>query len=69
MPKKMADLADWIRRVSPGFGRLWTVYSLQAGYAAMAADEARENEAKEWVEGLPGDGFGDPGRRGTKACR
>jgi hypothetical protein len=69
MPKKMAVLADWIRRVSPSFGRLWTVYSLKPGYAAMAADEAREHEAKEWVEGLPEDAFGDPRRRGTKACR
>ena len=65
----MAVLADLIRRVSSGFGRLWTVYSLEAGYAAMAADEAREHEAKEWVEGLSGDGFGDSGRRGTKTCR
>lgn len=28
---------------------------LAAGYAAMAADEAREREAHEWAEGLVGD--------------
>ena len=28
---------------------------LAAGYKAMAADEAREREAEEWVEGLTGD--------------
>jgi hypothetical protein len=69
MPEKMAVLAGWIRRVSRTFGRLWTVYSLKAGYAAMAANEAREHEAEEWVEGLLEDAFGDPRRCGTKACR
>lgn len=29
--------------------------NLAAGYAAMAADEEREREAEEWVEGLVGD--------------
>jgi hypothetical protein len=29
-----------------------TGQDLAAGYAAMAADEAREREAKEWIEGL-----------------
>jgi hypothetical protein len=29
-----------------------TGQSLAAGYAAMAADEAREREAKAWIEGL-----------------
>ncbi len=28
---------------------------LEAGYKAMAADEIREKEAKEWDEGLIGD--------------
>jgi predicted CopG family antitoxin len=30
------------------------------GYRAMAADEARENEALEWVENLTGDIGNDP---------
>jgi predicted CopG family antitoxin len=29
--------------------------SLEQAYAAMAADEARENEAMNWAEGLVGD--------------
>ena len=29
--------------------------NLAAGYAAMAADSAREREAEEWTEGLIGD--------------
>ncbi len=33
---------------------------LQEGYRAMAADEAREREAKEWVEGLVSDVADDP---------
>ena len=31
---------------------------LEAGYAAMAADEQREREAHEWTEGLIGDSLG-----------
>jgi hypothetical protein len=37
---------------------------LAAGYAAMAADEAREREAEEWIEGLVGDIAEEPQRRG-----
>jgi hypothetical protein len=37
---------------------------LQAGYAAMAADEAREREASAWAEGLLGDVAGEPRRHG-----
>lgn len=33
---------------------------IRAGYAAMAADEAYEREAKEWVEGLIGDVGDEP---------
>ncbi len=33
---------------------------LRAGYAAMAADEAREAEAMEWSEALIGDVADDP---------
>lgn len=36
---------------------------LTAGYAAMAADEAREAEADAWGESLIGDVAGKPGRR------
>jgi hypothetical protein len=38
--------------------------SLAAGYAAMAADEAREAEAEAWTEGLIGDVADEPARRG-----
>ncbi len=37
---------------------------LAAGYAAMAADEAREAEADAWSEGLIGDVADEPNRRG-----
>jgi hypothetical protein len=37
---------------------------LRAGYAAMAADEAREAEADEWSEGLIDDVADEPPRRG-----
>lgn len=37
---------------------------LAAGYAAMAADEAREAEAEAWAEGLIGDVADEPRRRG-----
>lgn len=36
---------------------------LSAGYAAMAADEAREAEAEAWAEGLLGDVADEPIRR------
>lgn len=36
---------------------------LSAGYAAMAADEARETEAEAWAEGLLGDVADEPIRR------
>lgn len=35
---------------------------LSAGYWAMAADEARESEAKGWSEGLVGDVSSEPRR-------
>ena len=38
--------------------------ALAAGYAAMAADEAREREAEAWTEGLIGDVAEEPIRRG-----
>jgi hypothetical protein len=37
--------------------------ALASGYAAMAADEAREAEAEAWTEGLLGDIARDPDRR------
>lgn len=36
---------------------------LSAGYAAMAADEARESEAEAWSNGLIPDVASEPGRR------
>ncbi len=33
---------------------------LAVGYAAMAADEMREREAEEWIEGLVGDVADEP---------
>jgi predicted CopG family antitoxin len=33
---------------------------LEEGYRTMAADEAREREAEEWIEGLVGDVADDP---------
>jgi hypothetical protein len=35
---------------------------LSAGYAAMAADEARESDAEAWSEGLVGDVASEPRR-------
>ena len=37
-----------------------TRLDLEAGYRAMAADEEREAEAHEWVEGVIGDLADDP---------
>ena len=37
--------------------------TLAAGYAAMAADEAREAEAEAWSEGLIADVADEPNRR------
>ena len=37
---------------------------LSQGYAAMAADEAREAEAQAWAEDLIGDVADEPARRG-----
>ena len=37
-----------------------TQADLAAGYAAMAADEAREREAEAWAEALIGDVADDP---------
>ena len=37
---------------------------LSQGYAAMAADEAREAEAQAWTEHLVGDVADEPTRRG-----
>ncbi len=36
--------------------------SLRAGYAAMAADAAREAEVQEWAEVFAGDGADEPER-------
>ncbi len=38
--------------------------NLRAGYAAMAADEARERDAQSWVEGLIADVAEEPKRHG-----
>jgi hypothetical protein len=38
--------------------------ALATGYAAMAADEAREAAAEIWTEGLTEDVADEPGRRG-----
>lgn len=43
---------------------LVTGQDLAAGYAAMAADEAREAEALAWSEGLVGDVACEPARGG-----
>ncbi len=43
---------------------LVTGQDLAAGYAAMAADEAREAEAFAWSEGLAGDVAHEPARGG-----
>ena len=37
-----------------------TALALEAGYAEMAADEAREAEALDWSEGLIGDVADEP---------
>ena len=37
---------------------------LRAGYAAMAADEAREREARAWSDGLVADVADEPRKRG-----
>ena len=37
---------------------------LRVGYAAMAADEARERDAEAWVEGLVADVADEPRRHG-----
>ncbi len=37
---------------------------LRAGYAAMAADESREQDAAVWVEGLVADVADEPRRHG-----
>jgi predicted CopG family antitoxin len=39
---------------------------LEAGYRAMAADEEREHEATEWIEGLIGDLADEPRRRSAR---
>ncbi len=38
-------------------------HNVCAGYAAMAADEARDSEAETWTEGLIGDVADEPSRR------
>jgi hypothetical protein len=40
-----------------------TLQDLAAGYAAMAADEAHEQEAEAWVEALIGDVADEPSGR------
>ena len=39
-------------------------HDLRAGYAAMAADEAREREADDWADGLIADVADEPRRHG-----
>ncbi len=47
---------DRISRFLDDLGRPHVVaQDVSAGYAAMAADEAREAEAEDWAEGLVGD--------------
>ena len=52
------------RRISRFLNDLARPHVLQRdladGYAAMAADEAREREADEWVEGIVGDIADEP---------
>ena len=79
MPKKLtitvdADVHDGLRTVivrrhiSRFLNNLARPYvvgqDLAAGYAAMAADEAREAEAEVWIESLIGDVADEPARRG-----
>jgi hypothetical protein len=79
MPKKLtitvdADVYDGLhtvigrRHISRFLNDLARPYvvgqDLVAGYAAMAADEAREAEAEAWIEGLVGDVADEPARRG-----
>jgi hypothetical protein len=45
---------------TPAIGRDWSLATeeeLVRGYQEMAADEEREEEAREWCEALIGDGF------------
>lgn len=54
-PKPTVAVDEEIRAdplVAPG--------SIEEGYRAMAADEQREREAEEWVEGLVGDVADEP---------
>jgi len=47
------DVSSYIERlVRPG---AISDRDLEAGYRAMAADEEREREAREWIEAEPGD--------------
>ncbi len=79
MPKKLtitvdADVYDGLhsivgrRRISRFLNDLARPYvigqDLSAGYAAMAADEAREGEAGAWSDGLIADVAEEPARHG-----
>ena len=56
MPKKWTISSDVYER------RRYRA-ALEAAYASMAADELREAEALEWIEGLIGDAADDPRHR------
>jgi hypothetical protein len=79
MPKKLTITVDaevyaglhsviGRRRISRFLNDLARPYvvgqDLAAGYAAMAADEAREAEAETWSEGMVGDVAEAPGHHG-----
>ena len=79
MPKKLtitvdADVYDGLhsvvgrRRISRFLNDLARPHvigrDLSAGYAAMAADEARESEARAWSNGLIADVAEEPTRHG-----
>jgi hypothetical protein len=79
MPKKLTITVDaevyaglhnviGRRRISRFLNDLARPYvvgqDLAAGYAAMAADEARETEAENWSEGMLGDVADAPARHG-----
>ena len=50
-----------LSRVVENFLRTYALSEaeLDAEYAAMAADEEREREAREWIEAAPDDALGD----------
>ncbi len=62
MPKKLPISVD--AEVYDDLARPLVIgQDLAAGYAATAADEAREAKAEAWSEGLIADVAGEPGHR------